>query len=58
MLDMARGQQALEREGAEDDELKQLMDKLSQNTYGSKIQMPADDTHRTIQFDEPKKNPP
>lgn len=58
MLDMARGQQALERRDAEDDELKQLMDKLSQNTYGSKIEMPADDTHRTIQFDEPKKNPP
>ncbi|WP_300635027.1 hypothetical protein [Pseudomonas sp.] len=58
MLDMARGHEALERRDAEEDELKQLMDKLSQNAYSSKIEMPADDTHRTIQFDEPKKNPP
>ncbi|WPN99510.1 hypothetical protein [Pseudomonas sp. MUP55] len=58
MLDMARGQQALERRDAEDDELKQLMHKLSQNAYGPRIEMPADDTHRTIQFGEPKKNPP
>ncbi|WP_124403281.1 hypothetical protein [Pseudomonas sp. R3-18-08] len=58
MLDMAREHQKLERRDAEGDELKQLMDKLSQNAYGPKIEMPADDTHRTIQFDEPKKNPP
>ncbi|SDS46666.1 hypothetical protein SAMN04490205_2587 [Pseudomonas trivialis] len=34
------------------------MVQLSDNEYGKKGEMPADDTHRTIQFDEPKKNPP
>ena len=54
MLDMARGHEALERQVAQTDELSQLMDKLS----GARIEMPPDDTHRPIQFDEPKKNPP
>lgn len=58
MLDMIRGHQTLERRDARDHELAQLMDKLSQNTYGSRIEMPAEDTHRTIEFGEPKKNPP
>lgn len=58
MLDMVRGHERLKRRDARDHELAQLMDKLSQNTYGSRIEMPAEDTHRTIEFGEPKKNPP
>lgn len=55
MLDMARGHESLQRLDAQDHELQQMMDKLSHNTYGAKIELPAEDTHRTVQFDEPKK---
>jgi hypothetical protein len=58
MLDMARGHESLKRLDAEGHEFRQMMDKLSQNTYGAKIELPAEDTGRTVQFDEPKKNPP
>lgn len=58
MLDMIRGHEALVRRDARNHELEQLMDKLSQNTYGSKVELPPEDTHRTIQFGDPKKNPP
>ncbi|RMT84964.1 hypothetical protein ALP39_01714 [Pseudomonas marginalis pv. marginalis] len=58
MLNMARGHESLKRLDAEGHEFQQMMDKLSQNNYGAKIEMPAEDTNRPIQFDEPKKNPP
>lgn len=44
----------LERKVAQTHELSQLMDKLS----SAKIEMPLEDTHRPVGFDEPKKNPP
>ncbi len=58
MLDMARGHEALKRLDAEGSELQHMMDKLSQNTYSAKMELPVDDTYRTVHFDEPKKNPP
>ncbi|AVJ21466.1 MULTISPECIES: hypothetical protein [Pseudomonas] len=54
MLNMARGHEELERKVAQTHELSQLMDKLS----SAKIEMPLEDTHRPVGFDEPKKNPP
>jgi hypothetical protein len=41
MLDMARGQEALEREDAQADALSELLEKLSDNAYGVKaIELP------------------
>lgn len=51
MLNMARGHEELERKVAQTHELSQLMDKLS----SAKIEMPLEDTHRPVGFDEPKK---
>ncbi|AZF09486.1 hypothetical protein C4J93_1272 [Pseudomonas sp. R2-37-08W] len=54
MLIMARQHLALEEEAARRYKRDSQMDKPP----GAQIQMPADDTGRTVQFDEPKKNPP
>ncbi|MGY2270476.1 MULTISPECIES: hypothetical protein [Pseudomonas] len=55
MLAMARQHVALEQEAARRYKRDQQMD---DEEAGGKIKMPAEDTNRTIQFDEPKKNPP
>ena len=54
MLAMARQHVALEQDVAR----RYKRDQQMEERAGAKIQMPAEDTHRTIQFDEPKKNPP
>ena len=54
MLAMARQHVALEQEAARRYKRDQRVDEQA----GAKIEMPAVDTNRTIQFDEPKKNPP
>ncbi|MGH8452576.1 hypothetical protein [Pseudomonas sp.] len=58
MLDMVRAHEALERRYAQEKEDQQHAPTLADNDVGSKIKMPEEDTHRTVQFDEPKKNPP
>ncbi len=54
MLIMARQHVAIEQEAARRIRLESQADKQA----GPQIQMPAEDTGRTVQFDEPKKNPP
>ncbi|AZE82637.1 hypothetical protein C4J95_1239 [Pseudomonas orientalis] len=54
MLIMARQHVAIEQEAARQNRRDSQMDKQA----GAQIQMPAEDTGRTVQFDEPKKNPP
>lgn len=49
MLAMARQHVALEQEATRRYKRDQQMDEPA----GGKIEMPAEDTHRTIQFDEP-----
>ena len=58
MLDMARAHEELERRYAEEKEDRQQANALSDKGQGPKINMPDEDTHRSIQFDEPKKSPP
>ncbi|MBC3304779.1 hypothetical protein H0Z09_26960 [Pseudomonas sp. SWRI18] len=55
MLSMACSHLALEEEEAA---LRSERDEHTDEQRGGKIEMPAEDTHRTVQFDEPKKNPP
>ena len=54
MLAMARQHVALEQEAAR----RYKRDQGRDEQASAKIEMPAEDTNRTIQFDEPKKNPP
>ncbi|OIN44387.1 hypothetical protein BLL37_07705 [Pseudomonas azotoformans] len=54
MLAMARQHVALEHDAARRNKRDQGMDKQA----SAKIEMPVEDMSRTIQFDEPKKNPP
>ena len=51
MLDMARGQAALERRDAQEQALKTLLAKLSDNSYGTpNLKLPDEDSGRQIKF--------
>ena len=51
MLDMARGQAALERRDVQEQALKTLLAKLSDNSYGtSSLKLPDEDSGRQIKF--------
>lgn len=51
MLDMARGQAALERRDAQEQALKTLLAKLSDNSYGTpNLKQPDEDSGRQIKF--------
>ncbi|NVZ54509.1 hypothetical protein HX792_29575 [Pseudomonas sp. B6002] len=50
MLDMARGQEALERQDAQANALSQLLERLSDNAYGVKAIKLPDDNDSPITF--------
>ncbi|CAI8789253.1 Microphthalmia-associated transcription factor [Pseudomonas marginalis] len=57
MRDMVRCHEDLERQQAREQK-KQLMEHLPKHAHAPKIELPAEDTNRPVQFGEPKKNPP
>jgi hypothetical protein len=51
MLKMARGQAAQERRDAQEQALKTLLDRLSDNAYGTPgLTLPDEDTRRPLKF--------
>lgn len=50
MLDMARGHESLTRQDAQAHTLRQLMERLSENTYDAKKVTHADDSEGPITF--------
>jgi len=50
MLDMARGHESLTQQDAQERTLRQLMERLSENTYDAKKVTHADDSDRPITF--------